>query len=136
MSKVWKIARLAAPTGAALAILIALPRAGVASLNDALAVVGFFSCVHFCLSYHYRTGGGWLRDSGGEYNEIGINLMLFAALIASLFGLRSLAIWLGDGFPGQIELRAVLFAATIATIVWRTQLMWRAQADDEGTPGL
>jgi len=84
-------------------------------------ITGFYAGLVFVGGYHLLTLGKW-RQSG-----MGINVMMLCGSVTGLFGLRCLALLLGDGYPGQLLARQILFALIVGALIWRTRIMVRAQ---------
>lgn len=97
------------------------PGYAVGMVTDALGVTAFYAGAFFCGGYHLLTLGRW------RHSEMGVNIMVLCASITALFGLRCLALLLGEGYPGQAAARVVLFAAIVAALIWRTKIMVSAQ---------
>lgn len=97
------------------------------TLINVVGVFAFFAGLVFMATYH--TLAPWRSSAEGQ------NVMLVTAGVTGLFGLRMLALVFGEGFPGQLIVRLVMFVALAVGLAWRWWLMLRAQLTnlDEGS---
>jgi hypothetical protein len=91
----------------------------VTTLINVAAAFAFFAGLVFMATYH--AAAPWRRSAEGQ------NLMLVSGGVTGLFGLRMLALVFGEGFPGQLLVRLLLFVALAVGLSWRWWLMLRAQ---------
>ncbi len=88
-------------------------------LVNVAAVCVFFGGLVFAGTYHLLAP--WWRSAEG------INFMTMAGALTGIFGLRCLALVLGDGYWGQTAVRLLFFVVIGAALWHRWTLLIKAQ---------